>query len=233
VTAELDGPFATGSRGATRLPGQEPLHWLIREVTPPNAVTTEMSLEGAALSFEWGFVGFADGRTRLTTNCLGGSKGRYAPFAGEGCVHGKPTVPALTGHLSLAESETRLTLLIDEVEWYVVSDKTEVLVDAFTSKLKAQGVAIRHEDNASRLRDLERHNCRSACHRHLSLCFRGTPFQSSMHREFRSSVGVRHRPSCLKLRRLERALCPSYFCQQDTFKLAAQTRAVLTRFVLT
>jgi hypothetical protein len=95
-----------------------------------------MSLEGAALSFEWSFVGFADGRTRLTTNCLGGSKGRYAPFAGEGCVHGKPTVPALTGHLSLTEGETRL----DEVECYVVSDKTEVLVDAFTSKLKAQGV---------------------------------------------------------------------------------------------
>lgn len=36
-----------------------------------------------------------------------------------------------------------------------MSDKTEVLVDAFTSKLKAQGMAIRREDNASRLQDLE------------------------------------------------------------------------------
>ncbi len=63
---ELDGPFASGSRGTTRLPGQEPLHWLIREVTPPHAVTIEMSLDGAALSFEWRFVGLADGRTRLT-----------------------------------------------------------------------------------------------------------------------------------------------------------------------
>ena len=63
---ELDGPFATGSRGITRLPGQEPLHWLIREVTPPNAATIEMSLDGAALSFEWRFVGLADGRTQLT-----------------------------------------------------------------------------------------------------------------------------------------------------------------------
>ena len=26
---ELEGPFATGSRGITRLPGQEPLHWFI------------------------------------------------------------------------------------------------------------------------------------------------------------------------------------------------------------
>jgi hypothetical protein len=63
---ELDGPFATGSRGVTRVPGQEPLHWLIREVTPPNAATIEISLDGAALSFDWLFVGLADGRTRLT-----------------------------------------------------------------------------------------------------------------------------------------------------------------------
>jgi hypothetical protein len=50
----------------TRLPGQDPLHWVIREVTPPNAATIELSLDGAALSFEWRFVGLADGRTRLT-----------------------------------------------------------------------------------------------------------------------------------------------------------------------
>jgi hypothetical protein len=62
---ELDGPFATGSRGRTRLPGQEPLPWLIREVTPPDTATIEMSLDGATLSFEWRFVGLADGRTRL------------------------------------------------------------------------------------------------------------------------------------------------------------------------
>ncbi len=63
---ELDGPFAVGSRGVTRLPGREPLRWLIREITPPKAATIEMQLEGAALSFEWRFDGLADGRTRLT-----------------------------------------------------------------------------------------------------------------------------------------------------------------------
>lgn len=62
----LNGPFAAGSRGTTRMPGQTPLQWFIREVTPPNAATIEMSLDGAALSFEWRFVGLADGRTRLT-----------------------------------------------------------------------------------------------------------------------------------------------------------------------
>src|SRR6266566_2774412 len=53
---ELGGPFACGSRGTTRLPGQEPLHWFIREVNPPHAATIEMQLE----------VGLTDGRTRLT-----------------------------------------------------------------------------------------------------------------------------------------------------------------------
>jgi hypothetical protein len=48
------------------LPGQEPLHWIIREVTAPDAATIEMSLDGASLSFEWRFTGLADGRTRLT-----------------------------------------------------------------------------------------------------------------------------------------------------------------------
>jgi hypothetical protein len=63
---ELDAPFAAGSHGVTHLPGQEPLHWFIREVIPPKAATIELSLDGAALSFEWRFVGLADRRTRLT-----------------------------------------------------------------------------------------------------------------------------------------------------------------------
>jgi hypothetical protein len=62
---ELEGSFATGSRGVTRLPRQDPLYWIIREVTPPDAATIEMSLDGAALSFEWRFVGLVDGGTRL------------------------------------------------------------------------------------------------------------------------------------------------------------------------
>jgi Polyketide cyclase / dehydrase and lipid transport len=61
----LDGPFAAGSHGITRMPGQE-LHWFIREVTPPNAATIEMRLDGATLSFEWRLEGLTGGKTRLT-----------------------------------------------------------------------------------------------------------------------------------------------------------------------
>jgi hypothetical protein len=72
---ELSEPFSTGSRGLTRLPGQEALHWVIREVTPPTTATIEISLDRAILSFEWRFVGLADGRTLLTQRItLGGEK---------------------------------------------------------------------------------------------------------------------------------------------------------------
>lgn len=63
---ELDGPFAAGSRGTTRMPGQEPRHWHIQEVIPMRSYTIETPLDRAALSFEWRFEALADGRTRLT-----------------------------------------------------------------------------------------------------------------------------------------------------------------------
>lgn len=63
---ELDGPFAVGSNGTTRMPGQEPLYWHIRRVSPMKAYTLEMALDRAAMSFEWRFDGLTDGRTRLT-----------------------------------------------------------------------------------------------------------------------------------------------------------------------
>jgi len=31
---QIDGPFAAGSWGTTRLPGQQPLRWQIRDVRP-------------------------------------------------------------------------------------------------------------------------------------------------------------------------------------------------------
>ena len=76
---ELSGPFATGSRGTTRVPGQEPFQWILRDVIPPKAATMEISLDGAALSFEWRFAGLADGRTRLTNRIVlkGEKAGQY------------------------------------------------------------------------------------------------------------------------------------------------------------
>jgi hypothetical protein len=62
----LDGPFIAGSRGTTLLPGQQPLHWSIREVRPPLLFVLEMQLDGAVLTFEWRFDALSDRRTRMT-----------------------------------------------------------------------------------------------------------------------------------------------------------------------
>ena len=62
----LDGPFIAGSRGTTVLPGQEPLHWSIREVRPFTAFVLEMQLDKALLTFEWRFDALSEQRTRMT-----------------------------------------------------------------------------------------------------------------------------------------------------------------------
>src|SRR5579863_2770542 len=80
---ELHGAFAGGTRGTTQIPGQEPLNWLIRGVTPPNAATIDIQLEGATLSFGW--TNQAD-----TTSPTTGRQCYGLSFAGEVYLHGKP-----------------------------------------------------------------------------------------------------------------------------------------------
>ncbi len=63
----LEGPFAPGSQGTTRIPAQEHLHWVIREVEAPISATIELPVgEGVSVFFKWRIDGIADGRTRLT-----------------------------------------------------------------------------------------------------------------------------------------------------------------------
>src|SRR5215208_1835458 len=63
---QLGGPFAEGSWGTTRLPGQEPIRWQIRDVRPGTSFVIEMILDGAVLSFEWLFDAVSNRRTRMT-----------------------------------------------------------------------------------------------------------------------------------------------------------------------
>lgn len=73
----LDGPFEAGARGTTQLPGQEPLHWTIREVRPGESFVTEMQLDRATLTFEWRFERVSEHRTKLTQRiALSGSNAR-------------------------------------------------------------------------------------------------------------------------------------------------------------
>jgi hypothetical protein len=62
----LSGQFATGSEGATKSPGLDPMNWILREVIPQQQATIEMPLDGATLLFEWRFEDTEPGGTLIT-----------------------------------------------------------------------------------------------------------------------------------------------------------------------
>jgi hypothetical protein len=64
----LDGPFTAGAQGTTRMPGQPPAAWTVRDVEDGRAYTIEGSsfLENARLLSHWRFDRISNDRTRLT-----------------------------------------------------------------------------------------------------------------------------------------------------------------------
>lgn len=77
----LEGPFAAGSRGITRMPGQPDRSWRIRDVDPGRAYVIDASsfLEDASLFFHWRFDSLGEQGTRLTQRLelSGGNAGSY------------------------------------------------------------------------------------------------------------------------------------------------------------
>jgi uncharacterized protein YndB with AHSA1/START domain len=66
----LDGPFQAGARGTTKMRGQEPTHWRLAEVEPPERAVYEMELPGAVVHFNWTYEELTDGRTRLSQHIV-------------------------------------------------------------------------------------------------------------------------------------------------------------------
>ena len=64
----IDGPFTSGAQGTTRMPGQPPADWTVRDVENGQAYTIEGGsfLENARLFFHWRFDPIANDRSRLT-----------------------------------------------------------------------------------------------------------------------------------------------------------------------
>jgi hypothetical protein len=62
----LEGPFASGTAGATKSPGLDPVHWVLRDVRAPEEAVIEMALGEAMLRFRWRFEEIAEGGTRIT-----------------------------------------------------------------------------------------------------------------------------------------------------------------------
>jgi hypothetical protein len=61
----LDGPFVSGSVGTTRIPGQDPIQWRIRDVLPGARATIEIELDRATASFTFSFKAVSATRTKL------------------------------------------------------------------------------------------------------------------------------------------------------------------------
>ena len=66
----LDGPFQAGARGMTKMRGQEPTHWRLAEVEPPERAVYEMELPGAVVHFTWTYEELTDDRTRLSQHIV-------------------------------------------------------------------------------------------------------------------------------------------------------------------
>jgi hypothetical protein len=66
----LDGPFQAGTRGTTKVRGQEPTHWRLVEVKPPERTVSEVELTEAVVRFTWTYEELTDGRTRLSQHIV-------------------------------------------------------------------------------------------------------------------------------------------------------------------
>jgi 16S rRNA (guanine966-N2)-methyltransferase len=62
----IDGPFANGGRGSTRMPGQPDREWHLRDVRAPETYTVVSDLGGATFSAIWSFEPVGATSTRLT-----------------------------------------------------------------------------------------------------------------------------------------------------------------------
>ncbi len=106
ATFELDGPFAIGSRGTTRMPGQPPMSWVITDIQPESAFTTELMLDDASFLAHRRFHALPNGRTMLTQRLE--LRGANAAAYVEGCRAGfepnlEPGMKRIAEAMALAE----------------------------------------------------------------------------------------------------------------------------------
>jgi hypothetical protein len=62
----LDGPFAAGSTGSLKVPGQDPLPFTILDVRPLEGFSDETYIPGLAIRFDHSLERTSSGKTRIT-----------------------------------------------------------------------------------------------------------------------------------------------------------------------
>ena len=106
----LEGPFASGTNGATKSPGLDPMYWALKEVQPEKEATVEMALDEAILLFHWRFDDLEQGGTRITQRLtLTGANAEM--IARQGAQELERTIPLgmqrLASEITLAEERWR------------------------------------------------------------------------------------------------------------------------------
>ena len=121
ATFELEGPFAAGSRGTTRTPGQEPRPWQLANVKHLKSYVVETHLDGAVMTFEWLFDPI-DGGTRVTQHIV---------LKGENASAYVPQVAAVFAS-NLAPGMNKIVAAIEQAEGRNDVDARQVLATAET-----------------------------------------------------------------------------------------------------
>ena len=99
----LNGSFTSGSLGTTKIPGQAPRQWRLREVKPHDSYTIEIALEGAVILCKWVFKELPNSQTRLA---------QHITLEGENASSYKGDVQR-TFDLTLAPGMSRIAIAID------------------------------------------------------------------------------------------------------------------------
>jgi hypothetical protein len=102
----LEGPFASGTRGATKSPGLDPIHWVLRDVEAEKKATVEMELAEAILRFHWRFDDIEQGGTRIIqrVNLTGSNAELFIQQGAQELERGIPLgMQRLANEITLAE----------------------------------------------------------------------------------------------------------------------------------
>lgn len=106
----LDGPFASGTKGATKSPGLDPVQWVLTDVQAEREATVEIYLQEATLQFHWRFEDLAGGGTRITQRArlTGAAADSFAQQVAPEFEKGIPAGMAkLAAEIELAERSAR------------------------------------------------------------------------------------------------------------------------------
>jgi hypothetical protein len=106
----LEGPFVSGTKGVTKSPGVDPLHWVLSEVDAEKEAVVEMALPDATLRFHWRFEDISEGGTRINqrVTLTGANAEFYAQQVAADFERGIPEgMKRLATEIRLAEERQR------------------------------------------------------------------------------------------------------------------------------